>query len=232
MLRSSDTGSVESNEINKIEPSDSEFESLPRDVLIMIALELDLPELFSFCLTSKRFNDIACSNQNFWRSRLVKNKHLLGKQDITDIGDPKNYYQDRVEQFKRYLSEKLFEFARKGNLNMVKKTVEKGARLNNTYPFGDEWFTPLQIASFMGRMNVVQYLVETGKIHQYDLDKALVQALKGIFYNRRNDIAVYLVMNGANPSYDDGWAIDIVRHRKDEHMVKFLEKNQTEQHRR
>jgi len=49
------------------------FDNLPSDVIIYMALLMDLPEILSFCATSTRFNEIICQDTPksvFWISRL------------------------------------------------------------------------------------------------------------------------------------------------------------------
>lgn len=48
------------------------LDTLPRDVIIQIALGLDLPELLSYCRLSKKFNDTVCKNNDFWFNKLEK----------------------------------------------------------------------------------------------------------------------------------------------------------------
>ena len=56
------------------------FSSLPKDVLIYLALKYDLPSLDNFCQTSKRINEI----HTFWYNKLLKDFGLY-KDDIIKI---------------------------------------------------------------------------------------------------------------------------------------------------
>jgi hypothetical protein len=42
------------------------------DVLILLALKLDLSSLNSLCRTSKRMNRILCDNKTFWLNKIKK----------------------------------------------------------------------------------------------------------------------------------------------------------------
>jgi hypothetical protein len=41
------------------------FSRLPNDVIVKMALTLELPEILRLCGTEKRFNKIICENKNF-----------------------------------------------------------------------------------------------------------------------------------------------------------------------
>ena len=48
------------------------LESLPDEKIIEIALFLPLSGIYKLCLTNKRFNDIICDNDYFWREKFQK----------------------------------------------------------------------------------------------------------------------------------------------------------------
>lgn len=48
------------------------LDKLPRDVLIYIALQMDLPEILSLCRTSSRINEIVCENDKFWMNKVMR----------------------------------------------------------------------------------------------------------------------------------------------------------------
>jgi len=43
-----------------------------KDILIKLALDLDIPDLISLCRTNKSINNKICNNNNFWRIKLNK----------------------------------------------------------------------------------------------------------------------------------------------------------------
>ena len=51
-----------------------------KDVLFMIALDLSLPELLNWCLSSKRVNQKVCQNRDVWISKL---KRDFSDEDIS-----------------------------------------------------------------------------------------------------------------------------------------------------
>ena len=48
------------------------MESLPKDLIMTIALEYNLPDILSTCLTSKRMRDIICDNETFWMNKVKR----------------------------------------------------------------------------------------------------------------------------------------------------------------
>lgn len=46
------------------------MDKLHRDELVLLALQLDLPDILSLCNSSKYFNEKICKNENFWRRKI------------------------------------------------------------------------------------------------------------------------------------------------------------------
>jgi hypothetical protein len=65
------------------------MEDLPKDVLFSLALEMDLPDLLRFCSSHPKINRKVCSNNNIWRTKLLKEYPLL---DISGVVKPKELY--------------------------------------------------------------------------------------------------------------------------------------------
>lgn len=42
------------------------MQTLNKDILIYLALDMDIPTLFNYCLVNKRINNIVCENNTFW----------------------------------------------------------------------------------------------------------------------------------------------------------------------
>ena len=49
----------------------SKIETLPKDVLFTLALELDLPSLMNWCQTNAKINDKVCNNSDIWQRKLL-----------------------------------------------------------------------------------------------------------------------------------------------------------------
>jgi len=93
------------------------MERLPIDVLVKMALELDLPEILKYCLVSKKFNTSVCMNRDFWILKLRKDFNISYDKSF---GDPKLYY-------KRYLLASSI-------LNKIKRWTEADVDLYELYP--------------------------------------------------------------------------------------------------
>ena len=46
------------------------MDKLPKDLIMSITLEYDMPTLLSTCLTSKRMKEIICDNETFWMNKV------------------------------------------------------------------------------------------------------------------------------------------------------------------
>ncbi len=70
----------------------SEIPNLPNDMIIYMALMLDLPTLANYCRSSRKFNSLTCDSYNFWENKLLQEYDLvyLTPGDVEGI---KNYYK-------------------------------------------------------------------------------------------------------------------------------------------
>ena len=66
---------------------------LPRDIIVYMALTMDIPEILSLCETSQKFNNIVCENKNFWISKLYKDYQIEYTDIKSVLSDPKTLYQ-------------------------------------------------------------------------------------------------------------------------------------------
>ena len=48
------------------------METLGRDVLVLLAIELDYSDILKFCNSSNRINNLVCKNNDFWRNKLYR----------------------------------------------------------------------------------------------------------------------------------------------------------------
>jgi hypothetical protein len=81
------------------------FASVPSDVVRVIALGMTLDAIAKTCLTSKRFNELICNNEDFWRLRLQQD---YGKQFSRDKDEQVNEAAKRKLAgwtWKRYYAE-------------------------------------------------------------------------------------------------------------------------------
>ena len=62
------------------------FELIPNDQIIKIALNLSLNDIYYYCQVNKRFNDIICENELFWKQKI--NLYLFGSNSYGQLGLP------------------------------------------------------------------------------------------------------------------------------------------------
>ena len=91
--------------------------SFPRDIIILLALELDHPSIINLCRSSKRYNELICKNQNFWRLKIEKERpgvlELIDEETI----NYKHLYEDLQKDVLSISYERFDIFgAIKGNL--------------------------------------------------------------------------------------------------------------------
>jgi ankyrin repeat protein len=91
----------------------------------------------------------------------------------------------------------VFEAATLGNLERVRELVEGNASLANA--FGSDGFTPLGLASFLGHLPVVEYLLEKGaEVNAASKNDFRVMPLHSAVANRHLAVAELLLKNGAD----------------------------------
>lgn len=67
------------------------MEGMTRDALILIALELELPDLLHFCQTQNKINLSVCENDLFWSAKLVRDFNYKESKRVTPIGPKREY---------------------------------------------------------------------------------------------------------------------------------------------
>ena len=86
------------------------MDKLHRDELVLLALQLDLPDILSLCNSSKYFNEKICKNENFWKRKielerpgLIKfiNNEKLSFRDIYSQLNIPNYFRTYSIKIKR-----------------------------------------------------------------------------------------------------------------------------------
>lgn len=174
-----------------------EIKDLSKNILIKIGLECTLLDLLNFCTSSSKINNSICNNQVFWMKKLNKDFGIYKKLSIPkkyklEKGlDYKSYYKyitNRLNDFKDNFDNLLIDSSKKGDLNIVKIVLNKGANINAKDNQALIW------ASYNGQTEIVKYLVESGaNIHAQE-DYALELAS----HTGRIKTVKYLVEAGAN----------------------------------
>ena len=92
------------------------FETVHKDVLNKLALDMEIEDILSLCQTSKRFNDKICNNPSFWENLLIRDF---------------NYRESTLDPRVKYIE--LFE-QRKTLLKLGLQTICKGIKHKKSQP--------------------------------------------------------------------------------------------------
>ena len=154
---------------------------LPKDIIIYLALNMDILDVLSICKASKKFNQNICNNKNYWISKLKKDFDIQWNQ-IYD--DPKKTYFD-FDYNKYFIPNMGMIFAKaveNKNLNIMKLAILQGVslpyyRITHDYneyllkilPSVKDHLTEEQ------KINLIQYAVEHGGVNMV---KYIVQDMK------------------------------------------------------
>lgn len=138
-----------------------ELVDFPKDVIVYLALTLDLPEILSLCRTNSKFNNIVCENQSFWRNKLKKDYHVTDIPPIgpyTEYKNPKEYY----EYITKHLQDTtiFLEGYDAGDVNLFRAGLDTGGPFDAAFLYGMR----------SGQLDIVKFL---SKHPQFDKDKAL-----------------------------------------------------------
>jgi ankyrin repeat protein len=163
------------------------MDSLPKDVLAYLVLDLDLVDIFNLCKTNKNINKKICKNPDFWRNKIIKynkNNSLIEeaiKYDSVDLFKllvkPENLNISDIFYYLRYASAlgaiDIFEYLHNKEIDIHQNE--------------DEF---LRKASTYGKLNMVRYLVEkkNANIKAYNYD-----ALREALLMKRIDIFKYFI---------------------------------------
>lgn len=60
------------------------MESLPRDVLVYLALELDLLDIVNLCKSNKKIDEKICKNHHFWRNKINRDYPNKSQQELIE----------------------------------------------------------------------------------------------------------------------------------------------------
>jgi hypothetical protein len=90
------------------------FDTLPDDLIIKIALSMDLGEISSLCQTSVKFNQVVCENKQYWMNKMIRDYGLYYNDYKTLINDSRTLYYSLINNPK-----KVYELAINSDLNKL-----------------------------------------------------------------------------------------------------------------
>ena len=184
------------------------FDLLSKDILIELAIELNLPDIVNWCSLNKKFDNLTCKNDIFWRRKFI---HDYGEY-------PKNSDLTWREFYKFITVAKpndlLWKGVEENVLSYVVVALKRGADINRRRNYD----SPLSTASKYGYLEVVKYLVEQGSYVRVSND----EALRFASFNGHLEIVKYLVEQGADVRADNNYALRSASIKGHLEVVKYL----------
>lgn len=114
---------------------------IPTDLLVLIALETDLPDILSLCLVNQDFNQKICKNKNFW-IRLIKREYP--EVDLSNVNEYRKLYK-YLSKRSEEIDELELDFAKDGDIifeNMKGYYVLDSELYELESYMGEFFFTP------------------------------------------------------------------------------------------
>ena len=168
------------------------MESLPKDVLVYLALELDLVDIASLCRSNRKIDEKICKNHNFWRNKINRDYPNKNQYELIE----KAIQADSLDLFKflpkfdNIVQEDAIYYMRLASAYGAKDIFKYLERYGvNIHQNEEEFF---RHASRYGKLNIVRYLVENKgvNINAYHYDALIQSTLQGHL-----DVVKYIVEN-------------------------------------
>lgn len=151
---------------------------LPKDILVFMALNLDLPEILSLCQTNSEFNDRICKNNYFWLNKLDRDYGLK-----SDLSNAKREYSS-IKDLLRIDPRKVFG---KGiyteNFKLVKAAVDSGFVPHNLF---EDYYLISKSLGFESD-EILRYVLYN-VINTGNIDHLIRKATDAITYHKDLDI--------------------------------------------
>ena len=167
------------------------FDKLPNDIILYIALDMDIPEVFNYCRLSKRFNGLVCNSQNFWTQRLQRDFKIF---HVPVSHSPKSYYLEIKESLLRsgnHINIRFDTAAQYGMLWLVKDIYKN----KNIVP---SLSNAIILSSTNGHLDTVKFLVEEAGFNIVaQLNEGLIRAST----SNNLELVKYLIEKGADLNY-------------------------------
>lgn len=81
------------------------MDTVPKDVLILFALEMDMYTLLQFCKSNSTINDLICANNIFWKNKIEKERPGLLEKIYSDL-EPIKY----KDLYKKLRGNKVYKY--------------------------------------------------------------------------------------------------------------------------
>ena len=139
---------------------------LPVDVIALVALDLDLPNILSLCESNVKFNRAVCKKESFWLNKLLKDfpdyKKLKESFSGTFRESYKLLYNLTILKEKLNLNETIYEIYEMKTLDLYgKKLKEIPKELGSLHNLQNLFLSHNQISTIpkeLGSLHNLQYL--------------------------------------------------------------------------
>jgi len=125
------------------------LETLPKDILVLLALELDFNDFINLSQTSSKINEKICRNRYFWINKLMK-----------DYGILENEAKNKYLLIKNLLYTDPNQVLNLGfkteNLKLIKSSIELGADLM----YIKDYYLPISKSLAFEDENILKYFLE------------------------------------------------------------------------
>jgi hypothetical protein len=201
---------------NHKEINETNIQQLPKDVLLLMALDFDANTITNLCSTSHKFNNIICKNTDFWKRKFLKEYPNL------DISNVKQYTKLYSYLKSRALHESLQKHTRKakpgdifigetgtnilGKDNIYHTIVINGQfdiaglkKSNIRFPeFSPEYFQNIGINYFLFPSKTLKKLIEGRSQHHFVEGPFGERYYLIIEKNFRNDQEWFSILNATD----------------------------------
>jgi len=179
---------------------------LTKESLILLAMELEYPEIIKFCQTSKKINNDVCKNNNFWLRKLYF-KYPFSKNLYFDTSNMKNMYENIEKEINKKFEE--------NSENIIIEEFDKPSFIKSE--FADFLLnTNFDITYNNIPINFIFYNILKRKIFSYSLANILVNIYLAKYKFVENDGKTYYKVGPEMNKYLDSYLTELENKNIDE----------------
>jgi len=153
---------------------------LPKDVLMLLALEMDIEYVINLCQSSSLFNNKICKDNHFWLNKLFKEFGIR-----TELSKAKYEYLSLRNMLKNKPNDVLESGIKTENYTMVKTAIESGA--NPNLKIGSSY--PITLSMFLTSDEILLFLLN--KVNYDDIKLIIGNMITKFEYYSKNKKCVF-----------------------------------------
>lgn len=189
------------------------MQTLNKDILIYLALDMDIPTLFNYCLVNKRINNIVCENNTFWMNKL-NNDYPNTVNKFPRESNFKYIYMSLMNKIKKYYRyvidtddvnvQTVSDYARRyGSLKNMKLKIFQTKRKDNINSF--EVIGDFPSGTKLWITNGIGFLTREEAFIEFNNNNCLKYYVDDDFLNYRDE---FLLEKGRRPEDVYGFNYD------------------------